>query len=1448
MRLTASRGDFALTKRNCIRRSHWAASQLLGNVSVAICLIWPLLLHVVDAAEPAKPTVAEPAKAVVTEPPKAAAVEPAKPTVAEPAKPTAVETPKLTVVEPAHASATKPEKSSSASSDKPRGPEPNRAPGMEPPAAPSAERERAPGESPIRTHRMGPPGMPSTAPLGAAGDERPDMSGTESERPSRRFGWSRSRPEGAPTSGENGRPFSREGGPSFSREGGPSFSREGGPSFSREGGPSFSREGGPSFSREGGRPFSRAGGPPAAAGKLKFNFRFQPWIDVLNWFAQQADLSLVCDAAPPGTFNYTDDREYTPAQAIDLLNSVLLTKGYTLIRRDRMLMVLNLKDGIPPNLVSIVPAEELEKRGEFELVSVLFPLQRLSPEEAEQEVQKLLGPQGSVVVLSKSRHIQVTETAGRLRTIRRVIEALESPLGHGGQVKIFPLKYITPDEALPVLRQLLDVPTDKNAALDGSLRFMGDTPGRRILASGRPDKLARIGEVLDTLDVATPGGELANSKLDTTPQLEIYPIVGVSPDSAFQVIQTLLTGMPDVRLSLDAKSGNLIALARPSQQATIRATLEQFQRDARRVEVYQLQFVDPQVAVAAIGKLFSTGPDSGALAPTVDANPASRQLFIRASESQLTQIKSLLQKMGETGMADPGYTDQRNVRVLPLTGRMARSALERIQEIWPTMHPNKIQVVTPLAPISSVRPADSSETDSAPTPTTHPGPESLREGPPGPTGMREGRPFGPPRMPSHDRMPHGPPDGRLPQPATGQSPAARPGVPPVTSDPADPAKPLPQAAPQSPAKTPNGTPPPATPKSAHAPVPATDRSSVFHFAAQVQPKPAETQPAQAKPAEVKPAPAKPAEAKPVEPKPATQPAKVIAPSASSPKALPQATVAAPATPPKPAEVKPVPAKPAEAKAVEPKPAMQPAKVVAPSASPPKALPQATVAAPATPPKPAEVKPVPAKPAEAKAVEPKPAMQPAKVVAPSASPPKALPQATVAAPATPPKPAEVKPVPAKPAEPPVQVAKPVEPQPKSLSRPEVAAPRVRSQSEPAPIIVSQGPGGLMIASQDVEALNAFERLLSTLASGQSTGGREMTVFYLKHAKAVAVAETLEQVLAGGFGGGGRSSGGFPGGPPGRPTAVPSGGSSSLLTSGGYTPSGPVQITPDARLNALVVNANPVDVDTIEELLKILDQKGSPEDILTEPKPRLIPVFNTQAEEVAQVVRQVYQDRMVTGSSSGFPPGPGGFIMAMQQAQQMAQQQGGQRGSRRSRGSSQQREDTPKMSIGVDPRTNSLIVSAPEALFEEVRQLVEQLDQGATESNQVLRVVTLQRSSPTAIEQALSSLMGQSVQIGRTSSSSFGSSSFGMPMSGQLGQRRGFRSGGGFSGFQGYQPGFQSRYQMGFQQGYPSPFGQSRSQSGSSGFQYRQQRNGQSGFSPGQRSYRPSSSGGPSRSGR
>ena len=81
--------------------------------------------------------------------------------------------------------------------------------------------------------------------------------------------------------------------------------------------------------------------------KLNFNFRHAPWDEVLEWFAEEADLEFALDITPTGTFNYVvRDREYTISEAMDVLNSMLMMKGYTLVRRDRMLLIVDLEDEV----------------------------------------------------------------------------------------------------------------------------------------------------------------------------------------------------------------------------------------------------------------------------------------------------------------------------------------------------------------------------------------------------------------------------------------------------------------------------------------------------------------------------------------------------------------------------------------------------------------------------------------------------------------------------------------------------------------------------------------------------------------------------------------------------------------------------------------------------------------------------------------------------------------------------------------------------------------------------------------------------------------------------------------------------------------------------------------------------------------------------------------------
>ena len=82
--------------------------------------------------------------------------------------------------------------------------------------------------------------------------------------------------------------------------------------------------------------------------------------------SKEADLSLVMETPPPGVFTYTDSKDYTTTESIDLLNGWLLTKGFTLVRRERMLMCLDLKGGLPEGTIPRGTVEVRQRRAHLQ--------------------------------------------------------------------------------------------------------------------------------------------------------------------------------------------------------------------------------------------------------------------------------------------------------------------------------------------------------------------------------------------------------------------------------------------------------------------------------------------------------------------------------------------------------------------------------------------------------------------------------------------------------------------------------------------------------------------------------------------------------------------------------------------------------------------------------------------------------------------------------------------------------------------------------------------------------------------------------------------------------------------------------------------------------------------------------------------------------------------------
>ncbi len=268
--------------------------------------------------------------------------------------------------------------------------------------------------------------------------------------------------------------------------------------------------------------------------------------------------------------------------------------------------------------------------------------------------------------------------------------------------------------------------------------------------------------------------------------------------------------------------------------------------------------------------------------------------------------------------------------------------------------------------------------------------------------------------------------------------------------------------------------------------------------------------------------------------------------------------------------------------------------------------------------------------------------------------------------------------------------------------------------PAPITVIAGPNGLTIMSEDLEALDEFQRLL-TAASDESASG-PVAVFYLKYAEAQSVAEDLDKILSGT-----------------APNSEKRPEKSSDTSQRQALATGPVKITPDIRLNALLVRANRTDRETIERLLKVLDLQENPEGVALEPRPRMIPVQYAKAKDIADVLRQVYVDRLVVARNQPRQGRRGGIASLMRGLMGT----GGGQGQNPS-------DAATRISIGVDTHTNTLVIDAADSLFEEVKQLVQQLDTANAEEDETVQVFALHGISATAVAKAMAAFGSDVVQ--------------------------------------------------------------------------------------------------------
>jgi type II secretory pathway component GspD/PulD (secretin) len=277
---------------------------------------------------------------------------------------------------------------------------------------------------------------------------------------------------------------------------------------------------------------------------------------------------------------------------------------------------------------------------------------------------------------------------------------------------------------------------------------------------------------------------------------------------------------------------------------------------------------------------------------------------------------------------------------------------------------------------------------------------------------------------------------------------------------------------------------------------------------------------------------------------------------------------------------------------------------------------------------------------------------------------------------------------------------------------------------APVTIQMTPSGLVITSDDLDALDDAEQLIRELLS-ESSEPQMPQVFQLKYRRADEVKTLLETVLgiSSGSGGGGGGMGGIPGmigNMAGNMIGGAGGDLLSGLLGGGDSGSsgsttleleGTVTFVEDIRLNVLyVMGATEYDLDLITELVDFIDQPEAPHAPDFVGPTWLIKVKYRDPEELKGVIEKQYS-AILTGTGGGAAGGDPGAQQAQQQAQMMQQMQRAMQqamGGGRGRGGPDADEMKPKAVLGVDKEKSYILVTGPKFIYEQINNLVMELD--------------------------------------------------------------------------------------------------------------------------------------------
>ena len=189
---------------------------------------------------------------------------------------------------------------------------------------------------------------------------------------------------------------------------------------------------------------------------LRMNFRNVPLEMVLEYMSEAAGFAIIAEADVSGTVSVWNNEPLDKNQAVALLDSILIEKGYTAVRVGNTLKIISKSNASTQNLPVQSGNDPAVVQNSDRMITQIIPVRYTGAVKLMENLEPLLPEEASMTANEDSNAVVLTGTENSIKRVMEIIQALDTNLSGASQIKVFALQYADATELVDVIEDLFE--------------------------------------------------------------------------------------------------------------------------------------------------------------------------------------------------------------------------------------------------------------------------------------------------------------------------------------------------------------------------------------------------------------------------------------------------------------------------------------------------------------------------------------------------------------------------------------------------------------------------------------------------------------------------------------------------------------------------------------------------------------------------------------------------------------------------------------------------------------------------------------------------------------------------------------------------------------------------------------------------------------------------------